>query len=291
MSEKCTLCPVGCGAERKHAPSFCGAGAHIKIAKYGLHPYEEPCISYKNGSGTVFFSGCALKCVFCQNREISHENAGREITEKRLAEIFAELEDRGAENINLVTAAHYAPELLRAFKIYRPKIPVVWNTHSYEKTEALKALDPYIDVYLPDLKYFSPKISARYTGREDYFAVASRAVSFMMERKCDVKDGKMYAGCIVRHLVLPLCANDSVEIMKWFLSRADGAYFSLMRQYTPCGGLAAFPELRRRITPREYKKAEDFLLASGYANIFLQERESASETFIPDFSEKTDTLF
>lgn len=291
MGTNCKLCPVECGQDRQSARGFCGAGAQIKIAKYGLHPYEEPCISYKNGSGTVFFSGCALKCVFCQNHEISHGNAGREITEKQLAAIFAELEERGAENINLVTAAHYVPELLRAFRIYRPKIPVVWNTHSYEKLEALRAVDRYIDIYLPDMKYFSPKISALYTGREDYFSVASRAVEFMARRTPDVKDGKMYSGCIVRHLVLPLSAGDSVQIIKWFLSLKSDAYFSLMGQYTPCGEIRSFPELSRRVTAREYKRAEDVLLASGCERIFLQKLGSADEKYIPDFSENTSTLF
>lgn len=291
MSTNCKLCPAECGADRTSTRGVCGAGEKIGIAKYGLHPYEEPCISCKNGSGTVFFSGCALRCAFCQNYEISHENTGKEITEKQLAAIFAELEERGAENINLVTAAHYVPALIRAFKLYRPKIPVVWNTHSYEKAEALRAIDPYIDVYLPDLKYFSPKISARYTGRADYFRVASEAVAFMAQRKCDVRGGKMYAGCIVRHLVLPLCANDSIELVKWFLSLGSGAYFSLMGQYTPCGNIDRFPELQRRITSREYKKVEDFLLASGCENIFLQALGAADEAFIPDFSDKTDALF
>ena len=212
-------------------------------------------------------------------------------SERQLAAIFQELEERGAENINLVTAAHYVPQLLGAFRLYRPKIPVVWNTHSYEKLEALKALDRYIDVYLPDLKYFSPRISERYTGRADYFDVASRAVAFMAQRRCDMRGGKLYAGCIVRHLVLPLCVNDSIALMKWFLTLQTDAYFSLMGQYTPCGDISAFPELSRRITPREYKKAEDFLISSGYEHIFLQALGAADEQFIPDFSDGTDTLF
>lgn len=291
MMQNCRLCPVNCGADRQNARGLCGAGNKIQIAKYGLHPYEEPCISCQNGSGTVFFTGCALRCVFCQNFELSRGKTGKEVSERQLAAIFQELEERGAENINLVTAAHYVPQLLGAFRLYRPKIPVVWNTHSYEKLEALKALDRYIDVYLPDLKYFSPRISERYTGRTDYFDVASRAVAFMAQRTCDMRGGKLYAGCIVRHLVLPLCVNDSIALMKWFLTLQTDAYFSLMGQYTPCGDISAFPELSRRITPREYKKAEDFLLASGYEHIFLQALGAADEQFIPDFSEGTDTLF
>lgn len=291
MAENCRLCPVACGADRKNARGYCGAGDKILVAKYGLHPYEEPCISYKNGSGTVFFGGCALRCAFCQNFALSRAQTGKQLGEKELADIFYELEARGAENINLVTAAHFVPALVRTFKLYRPKIPVVWNTHSYETAAALEAIDPYIDIYLPDLKYFSPKVSARYTGREDYFRVAAPAVAFMAKRKADIRGGKMYAGCIVRHLVLPLCVNDSLELIRWFLSLHSGAYFSLMGQYTPCGDIAAFPELQRRLTPREYKKAEDFLLSSGYENIFLQALGAANERFIPDFSDRTDTLF
>ena len=161
MNRQCKLCPVECGADRTTECGACGAGDTMRVAKYGLHPYEEPCISCKNGSGTVFFSGCALRCVFCQNFELSRARVGQEVTPERLAGIFRELEEMGAENINLVTASHYVPQLIKTFAIYRPKIPVVYNTHSYEKLEALRALDRYIDVYLPDMKYFSPKISAR----------------------------------------------------------------------------------------------------------------------------------
>ena len=191
MSLQCKLCPVECGADRTTENGACGAGNTMRVAKYGLHPYEEPCISCKNGSGTVFFSGCALRCVFCQNFELSRARVGQEVTPERLAAIFRELEEMGAENINLVTASHYVPQLIKTFAIYRPKIPVVYNTHSYEKLEALRALDKYIDVYLPDMKYFSPKISARYTGKADYFEYAGEAVKFMASRAPQFEGGKM----------------------------------------------------------------------------------------------------
>ena len=207
MNRQCKLCPVECGADRTTENGSCGASNTMRVAKYGLHPYEEPCISCKNGSGTVFFSGCALRCVFCQNFELSRARVGQEVTPERLAGIFRELEEMGAENINLVTASHYVPQLLKTFAIYRPKIPVVYNTHSYEKLEALRALDKYIDVYLPDMKYLSPKISARYTGKADYFEYAGEAVKFMASRAPQFEGDKMVAGCIVRHLVLPLCST------------------------------------------------------------------------------------
>ena len=288
---KCGLCPVRCGADRTRQAGACGAGADILLVKYGLHPYEEPCISYKNGSGTVFFGGCALRCAFCQNYELSRARCGREVSAKELAAVFCELEERGAENINLVTASHFVPQLLETFRIRRPKIPVVYNTHAYETLPALRALDPYIDVWLPDLKFFAPALSARYTGRADYFAVASRAVAFMAERKPDLREGKMYAGCIVRHLILPLGTGDSLRIIDWFAQLRSPATFSLMAQYTPCGEADKYPELRRRITLREYKKVRTYLENSGIPHAYVQELAAADERFIPDFTKGKSALF
>lgn len=282
---QCKLCPANCGQDRKNAPGACGERAAMRVAKYGLHPYEEPCISCKNGSGTVFFSGCALKCVFCQNFELSRSRTGKEVTPRELAHIFAELEEMGAENINLVTAAHFTPQLIATFALHRPKIPVVYNTHAYEKMEAVRALDQYVDVWLPDLKYYSPRVSERYTGRADYFEYASRAVAFMAQRKPVFEGGKMMSGCIVRHLVLPLCSGDSLQIVKWFAALKSPAYLSLMGQYTPCGDIAAFPELQRKITRREYRRVLDCAEAEGIENLFAQELSSAAENFIPDFSD------
>lgn len=287
MSESCKLCPVECGADRAARAGACGCDARVRVAKYGLHPFEEPCISCKNGSGTVFFSGCALRCVFCQNFEISRAQTGKIYTPRELSELFRALEEAGAENINLVTAAHYAPQVAEALSLRRPNIPVVYNTHAYEKADALRLLDRYIDVWLPDLKYFSPAVSARYTGRSDYFEVASEAVRFMSGRAPVFSGDKMLEGCIVRHLILPLCANDSVQIVRWFAELGSQAYFSLMAQYVPCGEADKFPELRRRITPREYRKVRDELLATGCERVFLQELGAADEKFIPDFGEGT----
>ena len=282
---KCYLCPAACGADRETQTGECGETARMRVAKYGLHPYEEPCISAKNGSGTIFFSGCVLRCVFCQNYELSRSETGKEITPKELAAVFAELEEMGAENVNLVTASHFTPQLLQTFALYRPKIPVVYNTHSYETTEALRALDPYIDVWLPDLKYYSPKISLRYTERSDYFEKASRAVRFMSARKAEFDGDKMVRGCIVRHLVLPLCSGDSVRIVDWFAAEKSAAYLSLMGQYTPCAPLENFPELQRKITPREYERVLERAFADGVEKLFVQELSSAEKRFIPDFSE------
>ncbi len=283
MEKSCKLCPVACNVDRTKQAGYCGATNKLKIAKYGLHFFEEPCISYEKGSGTVFFCGCSLKCVFCQNYEVSRAMRGKEISTRELADIFYELENSGAENINLVTAGHYVPQIIEAFKLYRPKIPVVYNTHSYENISTLKAIDKYVDVYLPDLKYFSPNISKRYTNKSDYFEKATKAIEFMMQKPLDIKNGKMYSGCIVRHLILPLCANDSLEIVKWFFSHKSDAYFSLMAQYTPFGDIDAFPELKRRITKREYQKVVDFILLQNSEKIFLQELASADEKYIPDW--------
>lgn len=285
MEKNCTLCPVACGADRAQKPGACGGGARARVAKYGLHPYEEPCLSYGKGSGTVFFSGCALRCAFCQNYEISHAQAGEELTAKQLAALFQTMEEMGAANINLVTAAHYIPQLLEAFRLYRPKIPVVYNTHSYETLPALRAIDKYVDVYLPDLKFYDARIAARYTGRADYFACAYPAVAFMAGRRVEMDGEKIVRGCIVRHLVLPLCSGDSVKLVQKFAELDTDARFSLMGQYTPHGDIAGMPELQRRITRREYDKVLTALLAAVPAErVFAQELSAAAEQFIPDFT-------
>ena len=282
----CNLCPAACGADRRAGTGACGGGAKARVAKYGLHPYEEPCLSAGGGAGTVFFSGCALRCVFCQNYPLSHGNAGREVSARGLCEIFEELEGMGAANIELVTASHYLVQLLEAFRLRRPKLPVVYNTHAYETLPALRAIDRYVDVWLPDLKFYAPSVSARYTGKADYFARAYPAVAFMARRRPDIQGGKMYAGCIVRHLILPLCTDDSLRVIDSFAALRSEAYFSLMAQYTPCGEAARYPELTRPITAREYRRVRGYLEQSGIERAFIQERTAASEAFIPDFSER-----
>ena len=281
----CTLCPVECGADRTKQAGACGAKG-MKIAKYYLHPFEEPCISFQKGSGTIFFTGCSLRCVFCQNYELSRATRGKEITPQELANIFLELENQGAENISLVTAAQFIPHLVAAFRIYRPKIPVVYNSSGYEKLSSLQLIDPYIDIYLPDLKFYSPALSKRYTGKEDYFDVASQALAFMAKKPHIMReDGKMLSGLIVRHLVMPLGTSDSKQIVRWFASHMPHcAFLSLMSQYTPYGDTGKYPELGRRITQREYNAVLDEAFALGLGDrLFAQERSSASEQFIPDW--------
>ena len=280
----CNLCPNNCNVNRKNGEiGACGVDSNIKIAKYYLHPFEEPVISCKNGSGTVFFTGCSLKCVYCQNYDLSRNKRGKIITPNNLADIFKELESLGADNINLVTPTHYVDEIIKAFEIYRPNIPIIYNTHAYENIETLEKIDKYINVYLPDIKFYSSKTSLRYTGKENYFEVASKAVSYMMNaKKTVIENGKMTSGVIVRHLILPLNRNDSVEVLKWFKQNAkNNAYFSLMAQYTPYGDYEKYPELSRKITKKEYDYVFNALNELDITNAFIQQRDSASEKFIP----------
>lgn len=283
LLKNCTLCPVECGANRLTGVGACGVSG-LHIAKYYLHPFEEPCISFQKGSGTIFFTGCNLRCAFCQNYEVSRAKRGKALTPRELTDVFKELEDMGAENISLVTPSHLTAYLVRAFEIYKPKIPVVYNTGSYEKISTLQMLDPYIDIYLPDLKFYSPSLSKRYLGKEDYFDVASEAVSFMANAKPLIMtdEGKMLSGCVVRHLVMPLCGNDTKAILKWFTRELPPTtYLSLMSQYTPFGEIASMPELSRPITAREYSSALQTAFDLGITNLFSQERDSSGKGYIP----------
>lgn len=277
---KCTQCPVKCGADRETQAGACGVKG-IKIAKYYLHSYEEPPISYKNGSGCIFFCGCSLKCAFCQNFELSRNTRGREISKEELAAIFEELENMGAENINLVNPTHYLRDIMGAMEIYRPKIPVVYNTHGYETLEQLKLASEIVDIWLPDLKFIDPLLAKRYTLREDYAKFALPAIEFMAAKPLKMEEGKMLSGCIVRHLILPLAAYDSVNVVKFVASLPPTVYFSLMSQYTPFGDIGDLPELQRGITGREYKKVLAAVEEVGLQNVFLQDFESAKQDFIP----------
>ena len=282
--KNCTLCPVECGANRLQNVGACGV-SDLRIAKYYLHPFEEPCISFEKGSGTIFFSGCNLRCAFCQNYEVSRAKRGKTITSNELADIFKELEDMGADNISLVTPTHFVPYLVSTFEIYKPKIPVVYNTGSYEKIDTLKRIDPYIDIYLPDMKFYSPALSKRYLGKEDYFDYASEAIAFMAQKPLLMtSEGKMLSGCIVRHLVMPLCTGDSKKLLRWFKNTLPkDTYLSLMSQYTPFGKIENFPELSRKITPREYNAVVNEAFALGIENVFLQERDSSNKAYIPSW--------
>lgn len=279
---ECRLCPVQCGADREKAAGRCGVKG-LTVAKYYLHPYEEPPLSHKNGSGTVFFGGCSLRCVFCQNYEVSRARRGKEVTPKELSSLFQELEEMGADNIDLVTPDHVSDLILEALALRRPRIPVVYNSSGYCLLSALERIDPYIDVYLPDLKFCSPALSERYTGRRDYFERASEAVAYMAKKPVSYGGtGKMLSGCIVRHLVLPMCTSDSLKVLDFLKSvlPADVS-LSLMRQYTPMGEIEGFPELSRPVTAREYHRVLDYAEMLGFETIFTQGKESAQKAFIP----------
>jgi len=278
---ECNLCPVRCGADRELRAGACGVQG-VKIAKFYLHPFEEPVISHTAGSGCVFFCGCSLRCVFCQNYELSRSLRGKEISVKELAEIFKRLEEGGADNINLVTPTQYVDKIAEAFSIYRPKIPVVYNTHGYEREETLLLADTFTDIYLPDIKFIDPYLAKRYTGREDYALFALPAIRHMAKKELKLSEGgKMLSGCIVRHLILPLAVYDSLKVVEFIASLPNSVYFSLMRQYTPFGDADKYPELRRKITDREYKTVLAAVEAAGLKNVFLQDKESAGEGFIP----------
>ena len=283
LNNGCNLCPISCCADRTKKVGACGAGDKIKIAKYYLHKFEEPCISGKNGSGTVFFCGCSLKCKFCQNFELSRNLRGKEITAGELADIFFELENVGAENINLVTPTQFSDKIIEALNIYKPKIPVVYNTHGYEKPEILQKIYSFIDVFLPDLKFYSQALSTRYTGKSNYFEYASKAVLLMAQKPLIFdKKGMLKSGTIVRHLVLPACASDSKRIIDFFADNLkDRAYLNVMSQYTPMGEITDLPELSRKITKREYDSVIDYAISKGIEKMFYQKRISASEEYIP----------
>lgn len=283
----CNQCPRKCGADRSKTAGFCGTGEKLRVARAGLHFWEEPCISGENGSGTVFFSGCNLRCVFCQNGDISAGCFGMDITEERLAEIFAELAAKGAENINLVTPSHYTDVLARVLEKHRPSVPVVWNSSGYESVGSLKKLEGLVDVYLPDMKYSSADTAARYSGAADYPETAKSAIREMYRQTGKaVFDGRgmMKKGMIIRHLVLPGNIENTLDVID-FISEfpQDDILFSIMAQYTPRGDLGRFPELQRKLTEEEYGRVTDYLVLCGMENGFLQELSAATEDFIPNF--------
>ena len=283
----CNMCPRRCSADRKNSVGFCGVPQDFVIARAALHHWEEPCISGKNGSGTVFFSGCNLRCVYCQNYPISHGCFGTRVSDKRLTEIFDSLIEQGAENINLVNPTHYALQLARVLKDYKSPVPVVYNSSGYESVETLKQLEGLIDIYLPDLKYITADRAQKYSAAADYFEKASAAIAEMRRQVPEdvfSPDGKLLKGLIVRHLILPMNTNRSIEIFSWIKKTlGERTLVSLMAQYTPCGEIDDFPELQRRITEREYNKVLSFLEEEGFENAFVQQRTAADSGYIPDF--------
>lgn len=287
----CNLCPRGCGIDRNAGEKgFCGESAQLHAARAALHMWEEPCISGKEGSGTVFFSGCTLRCVYCQNRAISTGHSGKYISVSRLSDIFLELQQQGANNINLVTPDHFIPAIIPALKDAKAHglhLPIVYNSSSYVRVETLRMLEGLIDIYLPDLKYISSELSSRYSAAPDYFTHASAAITEMVRQVGDAQfdDGDMMTrGVIVRHLLLPSCLEDSKAVVRWLWETfGDHIFLSLMSQYTPLPQLEGYPELQRKITPEEYNALTDYALSLGVTQGFIQDGEAADESFIPPF--------
>ena len=282
---ECTLCPRRCGVDRRVKTGLCGMGESPRVARAALHLWEEPCISGTRGSGTVFFSGCTLRCAFCQNYEISHLGRGKEISVRRLADIFRELENEGAHNISLVTATPFVFAVLDALSLYRPGIPVVWNSGGYETADTVKRLEGAVDVYLPDLKHVSPRLSRLCAGAPDYFDFASAALLEMCRQTGPAvydENGLMQKGVLVRHLILPGCTVDSCRALDFIAENLPpGTPGSLMRQYTPSPHCRV-PGLDRRITDEEYARVLAHFEALGLSG-YTQEKESADAAYTPPF--------
>lgn len=280
----CSICPRHCNVDRSVNLGFCQSPDNFRVARAALHFWEEPCISGKDGSGTVFFSGCNLKCVFCQNNEISAENKGVEISDDKLISIFENLISQGANNINLVNPTHYAKRLAKVLSRWKSPVPIVYNSSGYEEVETLKALDGLIDIYLPDLKYIRAEKAMRYSKAADYFEKASAALLEMRRQVEDKFDGDiMKSGMIIRHLILPQNTNSSIAVLDFIKSNFPNTFVSLMAQYTPCGDLSEFPEINRKITKREYEKVVNYAFDNSFDKLFIQELSSADKSFIPKF--------
>ena len=289
--ENCLLCPRKCGTNRRTGQTgVCGVSSEIKVARAALHYWEEPCISGKRGSGAVFFSGCSLHCVFCQNREISDGKEGKVISKERLSDIFMELADKGANNINLGTPGQYIPDIVWAVndaKSRGMKLPIIYNTSGYENVTELKLLEGIVDVYLPDFKYMDSTLSAMYSRAKDYPSVAKQALSEMVRQQPDVviddATGLIQKGVIVRQLLLPGHVNDAKAVLKYLYDTYhDHVYISMMSQFTPIA-LKDYPEINRTVTRREYERLVDYALEIGITNAFIQEGDVAKDSFIPAF--------
>ena len=287
----CNLCPRNCNTDRDTSVGYCKMTNTVKISRAALHHWEEPCISAENGSGTVFFSGCNMGCVYCQNQDISHGGFGKEISVDRLAQIFVELQNKNAHNINLVTPTHYTPQIIKAVEIARKNglfLPVVYNTSGYEKAENIESLKDTVDIYLPDFKYFSADTAQKYSFCADYPQRAKEAISAMVRQTGPCvfdDDGVIQKGTVVRVLVLPGLAEEAKSIIEYLYSTyGDDIFISIMSQYTPCTNLEKYPEINRKLTQREYDDVVDFAVELGLENGFVQEGEAASESFIPPFN-------
>ena len=294
MEKYCKICPRNCRVDRNEKFGFCGMSNTVKVAKVMLHQWEEPIISSGNGSGAIFFSGCNLKCIYCQNYQISSLGEGKEITVEKLADLFKQLEEKGAVNINLVTPTHYTNQIIKALKIYRPKVPIVWNTSGYETVQTIKKLKKYVDIYLTDLKYFSRKLSTEYSCATDYFDVATKAILEMRKNQPEdvVEDGVMKKGLIVRHLILPTHFGDSEMVFEWIKENlGENTYISVMSQYTPYYKAKKHKILKHKLKKKEYEQVLQYIISLGFVNGFVQELSSSTCEFIPDFDNKGDFDF
>ena len=291
---KCDLCPRKCLVDRKKGEKgICGQTENLKVARAALHFWEEPCISGDAGSGAVFFSGCPLHCVFCQNENIANGTVGKEISLERLVDIFLELQEKGANNINLVTPGHFVPQIVKALDQAKKEgltLPVVYNTSSYETVDTIRMLDGYVDIYLPDFKYMNPVLSKKYSHAPDYAQVAKAAIAEMVRQTGKAvfvngdEDNLILRGTIVRHLTLPGCMEDSMQILKYLHETyGDTIYISIMNQFTPLSNMEKYPELNRKITDEEYETLVDYAIEIGIENGFIQEGDTAEESFIPAF--------
>lgn len=289
--KECSLCPRNCRVNRYETTGFCKGTDKVKLAYYSLHQWEEPVISGQNGSGTVFFSHCNLQCIFCQNKKISTGGYGKEISNLRLKEIFLELQSKGAHNINLVTPTHYVPQIvsvLQEVKNKELKIPVVYNTSSYENVKTIEMLEGIVDIYLADLKYFDNNLGCKYSNCRDYFKYASEAIEAMYKQvgKFKIVGDLMKSGLIVRILVLPGHVDDSKNLIKYLYNRyGDNIIISIMNQYTPIDIIDDYPNLNRRITDEEYENVVDYACSLGVEMAFIQEGDTQEKSFIPDFDD------
>lgn len=292
MLKSCNLCPRSCNIDRTKTLGVCQVSAKVKVARAALHFWEEPCISGDNGSGAVFFSGCSLHCVFCQNEEISHGKVGQEITIEELAGLYIDLQKQGANNINLVTGTHYIPQIVESVTIARKKglnIPIIYNTSGYETVESLRLLEGIVNTYLPDFKYMDNSLALKYSHAKDYPDVAKEAIAEMV-RQCGKpqfdNNGFIKSGVIVRQLLLPGHVKDAKNIVKYLYETfGDRIYISMMSQYTPMPHIASkYPELNRRVTKREYDSLINYAIDLGVENAFIQDRAVAKESFIPEFN-------
>lgn len=289
--KECRLCPRNCGADRMAGQKgFCGTDTEIMVARAALHMWEEPCISGKEGSGAVFFSGCSLGCNFCQNRRISRGQRGKKITLEHLVELFFQLQEQGANNINLVTAGHFLPQVAVALEMAKEQglhIPVVYNSSGYEKAKTLKMLDGLVDIYLPDFKYMDAVLAKKYSHAQDYPEIAKEALSEMVRQVGEAEfdsRGMMKKGVIVRQLLLPGHVKDAKNVLKYlYETYGDRIYISMMNQYTPMQVMKDDPQLSRKVTDREYERLIDYAISLGLKNGFMQEGETAKESFIPEF--------